>query len=238
MDLSTLDDQALADHLRAVHDHLREHTRLHFRLHVSDMGPLGMLMVHLEDWGLHRDDTFRALVSASPETRAPADKLRAVAAAVRDAGVDPASLSTLDEVRDASPDAAARLEEYLADHGWRLTTGYDIEDRCLAELPDVLLASIKSASAPGVAEGAHADALEALRAQVPEEHRAVFDEAVDDARLSYGLRDENGPLTYEWPAGLLRRALARSPGVASRPQGGSRPPVTCSSCRWTRWWRC
>ena len=210
VDLSTLDDQALADHLRAVHDHLREHTRLHFRLHVSDMGPLGMLMVHLEDWGLHRDDTFRALVSASPETRAPADKLRAVATAVRDAGVDPASLSTLDEVRDASPDAAARLEEYLADHGWRLTTGYDIEDRCLAELPDVLLASITSASAPGVAEGAHNDALEALRAQVPEEHRTVFDEAVDDARLSYGLRDENGPLTYEWPAGLLRRALLES----------------------------
>ena len=94
-----------------------------------------------------------------PETRAPAEKLRAVAAAVRDAGVDPASLSTLDEVRDASPDAAARLDEYLGDHGWRLTTGYDIEDRCLAELPDVLLASIRSASEPSVSEGAHADAL-------------------------------------------------------------------------------
>jgi pyruvate,water dikinase len=28
--------------------------------------------------------------------------------------------------------------------------------------------------------------------------------------LSYGLRDENGPITYQWPAGLLRRALLES----------------------------
>jgi rifampicin phosphotransferase len=28
--------------------------------------------------------------------------------------------------------------------------------------------------------------------------------------VSYGLRDENGPITYEWPAGLLRRGLLES----------------------------
>jgi pyruvate,water dikinase len=169
------------------------------------MGPLGKLMVHLEDWGLHRDDTFRALVAASPATRAPAEKLRSLAAALRDAGVDPAAVSSLDAVRAASPEAGRLLDEYLHDHGWRLTTGYDIEDRCLSELPDVLLASIRAASAPAGPEPL--DTLEALRNQVPEERRASFDDAVEDARLSYGLRDENGPLTYEWPAGLLRRGL-------------------------------
>jgi pyruvate,water dikinase len=73
---------------------------------------------------------------------------------------------------------------------------------------------------------------------VPAAHREDFDESVEDARLSYGLRDENGPLTYEWPAGLLRRALleaGRRLGVgagvfeltvdeiASGLRGGSRP---------------
>ena len=72
VDVGSLDDAGLVSHLEAIHAHLRESTRLHFRLHLSDMGPLGMLMVELEDSGLHRDDTFRALVNASPATGAPA----------------------------------------------------------------------------------------------------------------------------------------------------------------------
>ena len=55
IDLAGLDDAALADHLEEVHTRLIESGTLHFRLHVSDMGPLGDLMVHLEDWGLDRE---------------------------------------------------------------------------------------------------------------------------------------------------------------------------------------
>ena len=208
VDVSSLDDAGLAEHLAALHAHLRDTTRLHFRLHVSDMGPLGLLMVQLEDAGLHRDDTFRALVNASPATSAPAEHLRRIAAAVRDAGVDPARLTSLDEVRAASPEAARLLDAHLEEYGWRLTTGYDIEDRCLAELPDVLLASIRAAATrPAADDDAHLPAIAALRDEVPEDQRDAFDDAVQDARASYGLRDENGPLTYEWPAGLLRRGL-------------------------------
>jgi pyruvate,water dikinase len=209
VDPTGLDDAHLADHLVAVHRHLHEHVRLHFRLHVSDMGPLGLLMVHLADWGLPPADTFGALVAASPATRRPAEELRGLAALLAEAGVDPTTVASFDEVRAASAPAAAALDAYLAEHGWRLTTGYDLEDRCLAELPEVLLASIRAAGrAPAELAAAPAgDPLAELRARVPAEHRATFDDAVEDARLSYGLRDENGPLTYEWPAGLLRRAL-------------------------------
>lgn len=212
IDVASLTDEELAAHLVEVHRHLRNTTALHFRLHVSDMGPLGDLMVHLEDWGLHRDDTFRALVHASPATRAPAAQLRRLAGALRAAGADPDAMESLDAVRAASSEAADLLDEYLRHNGWRLTTGYDIEDRCLAEMPDVLLATIRAAAAADDDDdsredtSAH-DALAALREEVPTEHRATFDELAEDARLSYGLRDENGPVTYEWPAGLLRRGL-------------------------------
>ena len=37
-----------------------------------------------------------------------------------------------------------------------------------------------------------------------------FDELVEDARLLYGLRDENGPITYEWPAGIVRRSVVEA----------------------------
>ena len=206
--VESLDGDELADHLVEVHEHGRRNAVLHFRLHVSDMGPLGNLMVSLEEWGLHRDDTFRALLAASPATREPAAQLRAVADALRDAGVDPATISALDDVR-AVPAAGDRLDEYLRFHGHRLTTGYDIEDRVLLELPDVIVASIRGA-ATRPAHDASADvarSIASLREQVPADKRAELDELVEDARLSYGLRDENGPLTYEWPAGLLRRAL-------------------------------
>ncbi|HYD09573.1 MAG TPA: hypothetical protein VEA78_05670, partial [Acidimicrobiales bacterium] len=197
IDVAALTDAELADHVDEVYAHLRFTGALHFRLHVSDMGPLGMLMVHLEDWGLQRDDTFRALVAASPATREPAMKLRELAKAVPEA-------QTLDDVRAQAPEL---LDAYLREHGWRLTTGYDIEDRCLAELPDVLLQSIRAAATRGDLAHDPTGALAALRDQVPAQHHAELDEAVEDARLSYGLRDENGPITYEWPMGLMRRAL-------------------------------
>jgi pyruvate,water dikinase len=209
IEAGSLSDAELAEHLRALWAHLEETVTLHFRLHVSDMGPLGDLMVHLEDWGLGRDDTFRALVAASPATRAPLAQLRGIVAALRDAGVDPSSLTSLDQVRAVSPDAGARLDEYVRFHGPRLTTGYDLEDRTLAELPDVIVASIRGAAATGDRAGNDAsdEALATLRAEIPAEHRAHFDDLAEDARLSYGLRDENGPITYEWPGGLLRLAL-------------------------------
>ena len=208
--LDELDDAGLAAHLEDVHDHVLSTGQLHHRLHVSDMGPLGMLMVALRDWGLEADQTFDALVAASPATRAPATALRLLAEELVDAGVDPSAVRSLDEVRAASARAAELLDAYLRDHGWRLTTGYDLEDSCLVELPDVVVTSIRAAGEAGEAEDPDVRAgraLSALRASIPDEHLAEFDELVEDARLSYGLRDENGPLTYEWPAGLLRRGL-------------------------------
>jgi phosphohistidine swiveling domain-containing protein len=225
VDVAALSDTELADHIDEVWEHLRWTGALHFRLHVSDMGPLGMLMVHLEDWGLKRDDTFRALVAASPATREPAMKLRELAKAAPDA-------TSLDDYRAAAPEL---LDAYLGEHGWRLTTGYDIEDRCLAELPDVLLASIRAAANRGDAAHDADGALAALRDQVPAEHRATFDEAVEDARLSYGLRDENGPLTYEWPMGLLRRAVLEA--ARRLPLAAERDIFELSEAEITAWLR-
>ncbi|MFL6205296.1 MAG: PEP-utilizing enzyme [Acidimicrobiales bacterium] len=207
IDLPGIDDPGLADHLEQVYARLLESGALHFRLHVSDMGPLGDLMVHLEDWGLDRESAFHALVAASPATREPARQLAAVGEALREAGVDPATVRSIDDV-EAVPEAKGLLDEYLQHHGWRLTTGYDLEDRSLIELPDVIAASVRATAKRQDVDDDGAEAsIAALREQIPPADRETFDEIVEDARLSYGLRDENGPLTYEWPAGLLRRAL-------------------------------
>ena len=72
-------------------------------------------------------------------------------------------------------------------------------------MPGALVASILGAVEP--AEIDHDRIAAALRARVPESERTRFDELLGDARGVMDMRDDNGPLTCEWPAGLLRRGL-------------------------------
>ncbi|MGH9132831.1 MAG: PEP-utilizing enzyme, partial [Ilumatobacteraceae bacterium] len=75
------------------------------------------------------------------------------------------------------------------------------------ELPGAICSLIRSASSHGSATiTIETPDPTALRDRVPYEHRALFDELLDAARRAYGMRDDNGPLTAEWPMGLVRRA--------------------------------
>jgi len=151
-----------------------------------------------------------ALAGASPATSAPRDALRPLARELAENGVVPTSLG---DVRSASELAATLLDEYLVEYGSRLTTGYDVTDLTLAELPDLIVSSLtderllhERTAADAAADRGDA-ALDSLRADVPEADRALFDRLVGDARRLYGLRDENGPITAEWPCGVLRIGL-------------------------------
>ncbi|NND74264.1 MAG: hypothetical protein HKN44_04590 [Ilumatobacter sp.] len=202
VDERSLDDDALADHLDAVIEHLRWSTTMHFRLHTSDLGPISRLLVAAEDWQLDQRAAMAALAGASPSTSAPTRSLAAIRDELGRAGVAP---NSLDDVRTASVRAGELLDAYLDEYGNRLTTGYDIRDLTLGELPDIVLASILDDRERAIVNGD--GALAAVRADVPSEHLDEFDTIVEDARLLYGLRDENGPLTYQWPAGVLRRVV-------------------------------
>jgi pyruvate,water dikinase len=75
-------------------------------------------------------------------------------------------------------------------------------------MPEAVLSSIMACAAPKPASAADVDAeVVRLRDRVPEPERATFDDRLAEARYVYGLRDDNGPITAEWPIGLLRRAL-------------------------------
>ncbi|HUW03987.1 MAG TPA: PEP-utilizing enzyme [Acidimicrobiales bacterium] len=208
IEIEALDDVELAEHLTEVHDHLVETTTLHFRLSVTSMGPMGLLMVNLRNWGLDPADTFDALVHASPATRSASVAARGIADALREQGFDPEQIATLEDIDAAGGEAATRLAGYLRTHGWRLTTGYDLQARMLCEVPGLIVNAVRRSPSPADADASRAErALSALRDRVSAEHHEAFDRLVAQARASYGLRDANGPITYEWPAGLLRRAL-------------------------------
>lgn len=206
-DLPSLDDRELASLIAEAYTHVVDGLRLHFRLHTSDLGPIGLLLVRARDWNLDRVEVMQSLSGYSTATSAP------VLALTRIRELAPGQIDSLDDVRAAGPEAAEALDAFLSEFGDRLTSGYDIAGLTLAEMSDTILAGVRSAgegidgAVDQVARQRGDEMAAKLRDQVPAANRDEFDRALADARALYGLRDENGPITYQWPAGLLRRIV-------------------------------
>ena len=85
-------------------------------------------------------------------------------------------------------------------------------------MPDALLRAIRIAvSGEERAVSDVNERIATVRAQVPAEHQAEFDELLGEARLIYRLRDERGVYSDIWASGIMRRAaLAAGRRVASR----------------------
>jgi len=183
-------------------DHCREGLELHFWLHGHDLGPIARLVHESEQWGLDARDVAAALAGASPSTARPTELLVRLRRLVERSGTE---IASLDDVRASSPEAAELLDEYLDERGSVLATGYDVTSFTLSELPGTIVASIRSAvpPTPDSAEAAAAG----LRDRLSADDRARFDEYLADARAVMDMRDDNGPVTAEWPIGLLRLAL-------------------------------
>jgi pyruvate,water dikinase len=118
--------------------------------------------------------------------------------------VSAASLASVDDVRALSVEARAAVDAWLDLHAWRTVTSDDVDRPTLAEAPALQLAALLSAAE-------HLDVAEpddaAIRARVPEEHRALFDELVVEARYGHRQRDDIRGLCWNWPCGLVRRGL-------------------------------
>ncbi len=202
VDPSTLTDDELRQHVGELLDQLHDNYELHFWLHGHDLGPIARYLYECNGWGIDPATAVDALAGASPSTVGPRERLHRLRLMV-DASDRP--VTSLDDVRAVSDEAASLLDEHLLEHGHVLATGYDITASTLGELPEVVLQTIRTAS-PAPVYDAEATAAR-LRDQVPTEHREEFDHALADARNVMDMRDDQGPMTIEWPAGLLRRAL-------------------------------
>ena len=202
VDLAAITDDELERHVADLLDQLYENLALHFELHGHDLGPIARYLHAAIGWGLDPTLATTALAGASPSTSRPIARLAEIRRILDDSGAD---VQTLGDARAVSPDAAALIDEHLHEYGSVLATGYDITAFTLGELPGVLLSSIRTATPPSDSD--HEQAIAELRTLVPADARSEFDERLADARSVMDMRDDNGPLTVEWPTGLLRLAL-------------------------------
>ncbi|MEY2431425.1 MAG: rifampicin phosphotransferase [Acidimicrobiaceae bacterium] len=218
VDPDKLDDAALRDHLAALERLFHDGNVIHFRQNPASGIPVGDFVVHTTEWaGVEAAEATAALQGHSPASARCLELLDVVASAVSPVPGLAASLadqtvsprSRLAELRESSPAAAAALDDYRAEYGQRIVTGFDVTDHTLAELPDVVVNSILARLCPPATDPVQAGnaAADALRERVPEQHRAAFDELLDEARAGYALHDEDVGYAFTWPLGLIRRAL-------------------------------
>jgi rifampicin phosphotransferase len=203
VDMSSLDDGALAMHVEAAIANMASGITEHFSLvEVAGQG-VGHLLRECANWGIAAGDAMALLAGCSPGSSDAAFTVARLGAIVRAARGAP---RTLAEIRGLSNEAALTLDAFLREHGWRILTGYDVEDTVLAEHDDTVMRTIlAAANAPS--PGAAVVDPGTLRAGVPASDHPRFDKLVEEARVTYGVRDDNEGLTLMWPTGLVRRAL-------------------------------
>lgn len=210
VDLASLDAEGLADHLRAVGEHVGNMVYQHHRFNMAALLPVGDFALQTAGW-LRRDPTtlMAALDGWSPISNVLSSELEPVVAAIRDD-------DDLRELVDGSGDARARVAElrsrcpefddYLRVAGHRLVDGFDVTSPTQLDRSDLLLGRLAAAfDADPAAARARSEALATeLRATMPDEHRDAFDELLGEARAVYRLRDERGIYSDVTAIGLLR----------------------------------
>ncbi len=232
VDTDALSDAELAAYLERCRDHHREMMYQHMRFTASAMVPVGDLLAHLMAWtDVQPSDALAMMRGSAPISAGASDELgRLIAALEADAAArarlesDDDPEKVLAELRGADGEVGAAMSGYLDLVGCRLLDGFDIAGRYALELPDALVRAIRSFVAGTADDGSEVEArIARIRAEVPEEHRAEFDELLGEARLMYRLRDERGVFSDIWASGIMRRAaLGAGRRVAGR--GGLHDP--------------
>jgi pyruvate,water dikinase len=212
--VAELGDAEFLAHLEAVRANSVEMIYRHHIFTVPSSFPVGHFVSEVQRWtGLPSHEVLGALKGAAPISRGigapPLEQLRT---ALAEAGITrervrgrPAQ-QLLDELR-ASNGVAEPLQRYLDEVAYRLVSGYDISDKYALEMPDMLVGAIFGFADRADREADFARRRDALRAKVPEAHRAQFDELLEEARFIHRLRDERGMYNDSWGVGLVRRAL-------------------------------
>jgi pyruvate,water dikinase len=217
-DVSSLPQAGLASHLRRAFEFVRDATFYHHRFNFTATVPLGDFLVHATRWtGLSPGELLQTMKGLSPESAGATEELQALKQAILS---DAESLGLLTSPGRSDAQIVSALEtrpgtvgdamrEYMGIVGLRVLGGYDIADRHAREHPELIVKILRTAVTTDGAgrRAAAAEALAKVRARVPQEHRAEFEDLLNEAQASYRIRDERGFHTDALATGVARRAL-------------------------------
>lgn len=214
VDPDLLSDAELAAHLARCRDHHAEMLYQHMRFTAAAIVPTGDFLAHVGDWAsIPPAELLGLMRGTAPVSAGASEQLHALIAAL---GKSARARQLLDSDEDAGrvlealrsdAEVGAAVSAYLDLVGYRLLDGFDISNPFALELPDALRRAIRATVAAGGSGASDVrDRIADVRARVPEPHRAAFDELLEEARLTYPIRDERGVFSDIWASGLMRRA--------------------------------
>jgi phosphohistidine swiveling domain-containing protein len=216
VDLGALKSNELAAHLEKCLEHWSRMIEQHHRFDAAALLPVGDFIARAAEWtGLEPARLCALLAGASDVSSGGSPELDRLQKALR---ADPNAVSVIDQakspgeaiagLRTARGELGAAARDWLNLVSFRLQNGLDICELTNAELPELLLTTVRRAL-DGTLGHPAAKAADngAVRDRVPAEHRAQFDELLAEARLMYRLRDERGLYSDIWAAGIFRHAV-------------------------------
>jgi len=216
IDPDALSDEELVGYLGRCRDHHTEMVYQHMRFTAAPSIPTGDFLVHVGRWtGLPSSELLGLLRGSAPVSAGASAELERLRTAIageeaarRLLGSDDDPAEVLEALRSAEGETGEAASAYLDLVGYRLLDGFDVTGRYALELPDALLRAIRVAVEEGAPPEADVDArIVEVRGRVPEEHRAQFDELLEEARVTYRIRDERGVFSDIWASGIMRRAI-------------------------------
>lgn len=214
-DLATASNISLSDHLQRASDFAGKTVYFHHRLNGCAILPPADFITHVMAWtGESPGAILLAMRGHSPLSAGATEEVAAVRTAI---SADPEAVALLESGRspvdilaalDERPGVLTALRAYLDTAGWRVIGGYDVADRHAREHPELLLNVIRAgaASRTGAAGDAKAG-IQVLRSKVPPQHQAEFDSLLEEAQLTYRVRDERNFCSDAIGIGVARRAI-------------------------------
>jgi phosphohistidine swiveling domain-containing protein len=215
VDPDALSDDELVAYLTRCRDRHAKMIYQHMRFTGAALLPTGDLLGHAGDWtDVPPAELLGMMRGTAPVSAGASMELGQLIAALSEDSAarellesDGEAQQVLDELRSLDSAAGRAVSAYLDLVGCRLLDGFDIGGRYALELPDALLRSIRAAVEQGRVEAPDVgERIAEVRSQVPEQHRTQFDELLEEAQLTYRIRDERGVFSDIWASGIMRRA--------------------------------
>jgi len=218
VDLASLSDAQLAEHLKECFENSKAMAFQHHIYTISCGIPIGDFLACTLEWtGLSPSEVSQVLKGSTPISSGVTDEyLAALDVVAKDVtaasilnGQDPPG-EKLRKLQALPGDSGKSIKAYLDLVSHRVVGGYDISCPTAIETPEMLVRSLQakySREEEAKAERKVAEQTAKVRSAVPEEHRALFDEILAEARLVNRLRDERSYWSDLWSSGISRRAL-------------------------------
>jgi len=208
IEVNNVDDAELLAHIADCADNLREMIYRHHRFTAGAIVPIGHFLTHAESWtGIDASVLMELLHGASPISRGRTRELVNLAHLLKQRGINDdffvssTSQDILKEISGLGDDITDALGAYLEVVGNSIVSGYDVSAPTGLEVPGVLVGAIQAAFKNLIVSYDQARWLskrESILQKVPAEHRASFENLLDDARKMFRLREERTVYTDQW----------------------------------------